>query len=274
MYDRRVIWKNNGVTTDITKNVTGPLSDSIVLDYKAADDRIFIGSVLPFNHLFFDFIVANNDAVTPTVKVWTGTQWTTVVDLQDETRGWFAPGKIMWSVPRETSWIRELDSFDAEGLEDTVIYNMYWAELSFSADLDALTDLKTVGQRFSDDSDLFSFYPDLSQTGLLEQFETGKTTWNEQSLAASEACIAYLKAKNIIKVDSQVMKPDQLKMAAIHKTAEIIYSAFGAAYKDDKIEARKDFEKAIDLKFLNVDENADGNLSLSERKIRTGRLYR
>lgn len=272
--DRRVIWKNNGVVTDISQATAGPGSSGVVFDYKAAEDRLFIGSILPFNHLWFDMSVVNALSVIPTIKFWTGSAWVSVVDVLDETNALSASGKILWSVPRETSWIRELDSFDVEGLSSTVIYNMYWAELSFSGDLTGTTAIRLIGQKFSDDADLFGYYPDLSQTGLLSQFATGKTSWNDQCIMATEASIAYLKAKNIIKIDSQVMKPDQLKVAAIHKTAEIIYSAFGAAYKDDKVEARKEFEKAIDMKFMNMDEDQDGRLSLAERTIKTGRLYR
>lgn len=273
-FDRRIIWSDNGVIKDITNSVTGPLATGLIMDVKAATDKIYVGSILPFNHLFFDFQTVNNEASTITAEFWDGTQWVSMVDVVDETNGWFNHGKITWTVPRETSWVRELDSFDVSGLETTVIYNFYWLRLSFSADIKNTTHPKFVGHRYSSDSDLFTFYPDLQQTALMEQYETGKVDWNTQCLMATEACLAYLKAKDIIKADSSILRPDILKVAAVHKTAEIIYAAFGEAYKNDKIEAKKSFEDAINLKFFQTDVDSNGRLTDIDRTISTGRLTR
>ena len=273
-YDRRIIWKNNTTPVDITIAVTGPTAASVVIDYVAADDKIYVGSIYPFNHLYFDFAVVNATTVTPSVRMWNGSSWVSTVDLIDETDGWKQAGKISWNVPRETSWHRELDSFDVDGLTGTVIYNFYWAELSFSGDLTGTTDLKYVGQLFSTNSDLFTMYPDLNKTALMEQYEAGKTNWTRECILGTESCLSYLKAKNIIKGDSSIMRPDLLKVACIHKTAQMIYSSFGEAYKDDWKRAGDAFNEAISMKFYQTDVDSTGELSLEERQIPTGKLIR
>jgi hypothetical protein len=274
MSDRRIIWQNNAALTDISRFVSGPLSDSQTLDFVAAEDYLFIGSPLPFNHLYFSFVSPNALSSTISVDFWQENTWTPVVDLIDETSGWTKDGYVRWSVPRETSWTNPLDSYLVDGLELTVIYNLYWARISFSADLSPTTDVKYMGQLYSNDADMFAYYPDLNNAQLMEQYQAGKTNWRDQGIMATEAIQTYLKAKNIIKVDSQILKPGLLTMSGVHKTAEIIYGGFGDAYKDSKASAKKEFELAIDLKFYEVDANGDGKPSKAEKYVRTGRLYR
>ena len=131
---------------------------------------------------------------------------------------------------------------------------MYWAEITFSADFSATTDLKFIGHKYSTDAELFAYYPDLSQSTLLTQYQSGKADWSEQAIMAADNIHMHLKARNLIKSDSQIVMPDVLKLASIHKTAEIIYSAFGSGYRDQKAAAAEEFKKAININQFNIDK--------------------
>lgn len=268
--DKRIFFKNNTSLVEITESVSGFKSDSYVIDFVAAEDKLIIGSVLPFNHLYFKFVVPNEETSTPTVKFWDVNAFRSVIDLVDLTNGFKNDGIIRWEVPENYNWYLEQYSYNVTGLSTTEIYNMYWAEISFSADLTATTDLKFVGHRYSSDEELYAYYPDLSQTTLLTQYQTGKTDWSEQAIMAADNIHMHLKAKNLIVSDAQILSPDVLKIASIHKTAEIIYSAFGSSYKDNKAAAALEFDKSINMKQFKLDSNGDGRLSRPEMFHTTG----
>lgn len=272
--DRRVIFSDNGTLVDITKKVSGAFAESVVVDYTAGQDYIYVGQVLPFNHLYFNFSALNTITSTMNVEFWDGQTWSQMVDIRDQTEGFKKAEHSFWSVPRDESWVKELDSFDVTGLETTEIYNMYWSRISFSVTLDVTTAISYIGQLYSTDQDLYGYYPDLQQSTLKDQYQTGKTDWREQGVLAAENIISYLRAKNIIKADASIMRPDLLETASIHKTAEIIFGAFGEAYRDDRNTAKKAFEDSINMKFFQTDVDKNGRLNEFDRVISTGSLSR
>ena len=272
--DRRVLFKNNTALNDISMKVTGVKADGSLFDYVAGEDYLYVGAVLPFNHLYFDLSVVNAVSTAVTVEFWDGMAWVEMVDVMDETVALSKSGKISWTVPRDRSWIYELDSYDVTGLETTVIYQMYWARISFGANLTGTTAISMIGQKYCDEDYLFALYPDLNQTQLFEQYEVGKTTWDDQIVIASDMIRSYLRNKGIIKSGDQILKPDLLQDACAHKTAELIMAAFGTAYNDNKAAAKKEFEGSINMRFFAVDLNRDTILSTAERNASSGTLTR
>ena len=85
-------------------------------------DKLLIGSVLPFNHLYFKFVVVNTESTAPTVKFWDGTEFRSVIDLVDNTDGFTSDGYIKWEVPESYSWYLEQYSYNVTGLSVTEIY--------------------------------------------------------------------------------------------------------------------------------------------------------
>jgi hypothetical protein len=234
---------------------------------------------LPFNHKYFDVgTVKNAVASSVSVEIWWANAWHAAVDILDRTKLVSASLSqsevIQWNTDRLKGWDRELDSSDVTGLTGTKIYNMYWARFSWNATLTSTMALQFIGPRFSSDSILFTYYPDLNNSQLMTSFESGKTEWFIQHFMAAEVIVRDLIRTGVIISPAQIMDHDRFTEAACHKVAEIIYQALGDAYKDNKAEARKMYKETMDLKLFNLDVTQDGSLQLEERGISQGWLHR
>lgn len=276
--NQRIIWKNNLVLTDLSVKLNNFREDSQVIDFVSADDFLYIGSVLPFNHKFVEVSVVNDVTATATVAIWFGNTWVSAVDIIDRTAVSGKPlaqsGIIQWNTNRLKGWDREDDSTNVTGLSGTAIYDMYWLRLGYSADLKATTALAYVGHKFGSDSDMYDYYPDLNNSDLKTAFESGKTAWNEQQYAASQVIIRDLKRKNIALDASQILDHELFKDPQIHKCAEMIYAGLGKAYEETRARAEKRYNDSMDLKNFNIDLTGDGSLNPVERVIRTGYMKR
>lgn len=269
LISQRVIYSNNGSLTDISKLVANYRANSATIPFVAAEDYIFIGSLLPFNHKYIAIGTANDQSSAPSVDIWYGNAWISAVDILDFTDSsgvtLATDGILRFATNRLKGWDRELDSADVTGLTGTNIHNYYWVRLSFTADLNVSTAIKYIGHKFSEDDDLYTFYPDLNNSTLKSAFESGKTDWNEQHFAAAQGIIRELRSKRIIFERDQILDYELFNEASVHKTAQIIYGAFGQDYADDMIKAKSRFKEALNLSQYNLDENRDGRLSEGER---------
>lgn len=276
--NQRVIFDNNGVLYDYSVELCDYRAKSVVFDYTAGEDALYIGTYLPFNHKYIELDVANDQASVATINVWDGEEWISTVDKLDRTvdtgASFGQSGRLQFTPDREESWVSELDSFDVSGLGGTEIYQMYWLRLMFSQTFNAATKIKYIGHKFCEESEMLSYHPDLRDDNLKNSYESGKTTWDEQIYIASDVIIRDLKARNILKTADQVLEPGLFLEAAAHKTAEIIYGAFGTGYADEKKAAMKRYEQAINIKNFNVDKDKNARLSTYERFETTGRLLR
>lgn len=281
MLDRkqRIIWNNSGTLRDLSAQLNDYRSGSAVIPFIAATDAIYIGAEMPFNHKYFDVSVANALASTISVEIWNGSAWVPVVDLIDETAAAGASmavsGKVSFAPdPDLAGWAKEDDSKRVIGLETTRIAYLYWARIKFSANLTPAFALKYVGHLFSDDSALFSQYPDLNNAQLLAAFQTGKTDWKEQSLTAAEIIVQDLRRRNIVMRREQVMDDTLFIQASVNKTATIIYGGLGNGFTDSRVEAQKQYDITSNIKFYEVDRTAQGRATECDKRAQTGFLYR
>ncbi len=263
-FEQRVIFN----TTDISETVNDFRSGTASFAYTAGQ-YVYIGSLVPFNNLFFEVGSANDVASALSVDVWWGDTWAPVVDLHDGTNGLFNSGRIVWSTEIDQGWDDERESEDIPGLSGTKIYNMYWARFSWSATMNVATTIKYIGQKFADDDILASYYPDLTLAAIKEQFETGKTTWDEQHYMAAQIIVNDLKKRNIIVGRGQILDYSDFEQAACHKLAETVYRAFGPSYFDQLAIAAKDYEKHLNLPFAKVDKLLNARLEPVERVFST-----
>lgn len=280
----RVLWNDNGTLRDLSKALSYPLSGTEVIPYKSATDAIYIGSDLPFNHRWIEASVVNDQVSAVTVAVWDGGDWIPCVDVIDETltsgtKSLGQSGNISWVPDRKNaSWVRQqfTEDMDADEILSTVkIYDLFWAKFTFSADLKATTALKFVGHKFCSDEDLFAEYPDLSNTNILTAFSSGKTTWADQEFLASKYIIEELRNMGIIWSKNQILDWGLFKPACVHKTAEIVYSAFGDDYKDDRANAGIKYKQSLSKKNFETDRNENADLEVEEKSLtRTNWLTR
>jgi len=278
LFDQRVFYSDNGVLTDHSVVANDFRAGFVAIPYVSTQDYIYIGTDLPFNHRYIDVQTANTSAAEVVIEIWNGRVFNPAIDIIDQTRVGALPlakdGSIRWSRNRDTVWVRELDSVNVLGLADTKISNFFWLRLSWSASLFAGTTIKFIGQKFSEDVELFSYYPDLNNASLMSAFATAKTDWNEQHYVAAEQIIRALKRKNVIFSGDQILDAELFVEPSVHKVAELIYAGLGQAYNDRRMSAALKYEQSLDLGFLRIDLDGDSNLTAKERGTATGYLSR
>lgn len=273
--DNRIIFEDDTTLRDLSANLNKWVSGTETFEFVSADDRLYIGSALPFNHRYFLVSTVNSNASVVSVEIWDGDEWVAAKDVIDETDvsgvSLGQSGNISWTPDKDEFWSRDdTDDMTSSGIETLEIYNLYWARLTWSADFSASTALQFVGQKFSEDVDLGVYYPHLNTSAQRLKFNngvSGKNDWADQHFAAAEEIIRILEARSdkIIFNRNQILRWDIFKEAAAHKVAEIIYNAYGDDKKDDAERARKYFDEAMTRGVFSIDLDADGRLDEDER---------
>ncbi len=278
--NNRIIWKDAATLKDLSSNLSNPLTGTEVVGYVAADDALYIGSDLPFNHRWFEMSVVNDQASVASIEYWDGSSWIAAVDIIDETiavagKSLSQSGIISWAIDRDqSSWVREDKASDISDLSTLKIYDMYWVRVKFSADLKTTTAFKYIGHKFSSDTQLFAQYPALAKTALMAAFTSGKTSWNDQAFEAAEYIIQDLREMGTIWSKNQILSWEIFKNASIHRIAMIVFVAFGEDYENELKAATKRYGECLQLKSYEVDQNENGILEQSEKKKSTEYLSR
>lgn len=278
--DQRVIYNDGSTLTDVSLEVNSFREGSFTLSFN--NDFIYIGSVLPFNHKYFDMgATVNAVSAVVNVELWSGSGsgWKTAVDIIDETDvsgvSLAQDGNIRFKPDRnDFTWTKEQDSFDVTGLETTNIYDMYWCRFSWDAVLTPSIIINNIGHLFSDDNALFSEYPELQTSALFSQWESGKTSWEEQHFISAESIIRDLVSKHIILKADQMLEPETFQAASIHKCARIIFGGLGPAYEDRQKAAGQAYHQSLNLSRFNVDTNANAINDNVDKLATTGRMSR
>lgn len=271
--EQRVIAKLSGVDSDLSRYVNDYRVGSSVLAY-AVGDYLYIGTILPMNHLYFDMKVPNTVTAKVSVEIWWAGAWQAAVDIDDNTNGLKANGKIFFNAQFNRSWDSEQECSRVTGLEAQEIYNMYWTRVSWDATLNPLTEINYIGQKFSDDTIMFSYFPDLAQPEMLEAFKAGKVSWDEQHFMASEFVVKDLLKRDILKSRTQILDPYDFKDAACFKAAEYIYFGMGKPYLEIMTGARDRYKEEMNMRFYKVDLNKNSRLDPIERVVSTRFLKR
>jgi hypothetical protein len=272
--NQRIFYSDNGTLRDMSVNLNNFASGTEVIPLVATEDYIYIATDMPFNHKYFLVSTPNDVTSVVSVDIWWSRTWDPAFDVIDQTNGFKNSGILQWTSNRLHGWSSELDSQDVTGISVIGLYNMYWLRLKVSVSLKATTALQFVGNKFSNDTVLAAYYPDLSNSNLKTAFAAGKTTWDDQHFIASETIVRDLQKRNIIISQNQILSYEILKEAACHKVAEIIYTALGRSYDENRKQARKYYDETLNVKKFEVDLDADGRLSDCEKTNSTGYMTR
>lgn len=274
--NNRVLFYHGAAYQDLSVPLSDIHSGSKVLDFVSAADYLYLGSDFPFNHRYFEPSVVNAIASVVSADIFTGSGWTPVVDVIDETASAGVPlaqsGIISWQPDLDVSgWSSDdTDAMVSNGhlpAGAPKIFGLYWARLKWSVDLTNTTAISVVGHRFSTDLALESEYPELASTTIKTAWKAGKLDWNEQHLLAAEYVIQDLRGmKDVITSPSQILDWRQFEKASIHKTAEMIFRGFGDDYADQRQEAANAYKKALSVGKFNVDLNLNANLEAGEQQ--------
>jgi hypothetical protein len=267
---QRIIWADNTTLRDISPEMSDLFAGTKVIDLTYNQDAIYIGSDLPFNHRYFSLGVVNDQASVCSVSIWDGSTWNAAVDVIDQTSvggvSMAQSGIISWAVDRNESWGLEDTTEDIAALSSLKIYKKYWVKLTWSASWKITTRLDYIGHKFSNDSALASQWPDLNRSAVKTAHTSGKTTWDDQHIIAAEQIILQLKKDQVIKSADQLIGWEMFQEAAVHKCAEMIFSAFGEQKEKERELAFDKYEKALNqMTFTTVDRDGDGQLDEDEK---------
>ena len=255
----RVLFKDVSSISEITKQINKFKSDTYQM-IMTPDDAIYISSDFPLNHFYVKMGELTNGIDSEMlVEYWSNIGWAPVANLNDYTYSLNGSGFIEFTPSKDESWLRQ--DTNSQGslitdLESIKIYDQHWIKISFSIELEQV-DIEWIGNKFSDDYDLFSEYPIFNDETFLTSYEAGKTTWEEQHVKAAELIIQDLKRKNIILGAEQILDRDILMPAAVSKVAEIIFNAFGNDYRQQRDDAKLEYAKRIDLSKFVIDTNGN-----------------
>ena len=267
---QRIIYADNGVLSDSSLALCEYMAGDKTIAMVTGEDYIYIGSIVPFNHLYIDVKTANTTASSLTIEVYNNNVWESCVDILDNTsvggKTLSQSGIVQFALDYLKGWSYESYSNDIPELTSTKLYDMYWLRIGVSASLSLTTAINYIGHKFCNANDLYSLYPLLNNAGLLEAYKTGKTSWDEQILIASEFIIRDLIGRGIIKAGGQIFDYQRFKHPCIYKTAEVILGAFGSAYTDERNDARKAYNDNINSGRFNIDNKKDGRLDDYDRE--------
>ena len=241
---------------------------------------LYIGQHYAFNNFFVEMNVVNVVPSVLSIEYWDGRQWRAAVDILDgsslagATLG--KTGVVQFSPDTQYSWTRVNDTSEEDtsfGLETVNIYNMFWLRLKVSANLTAGTNIKHLSYAFTNDRMLKSIDPEIDQY-LTAWGGAGKTNWIEQIRLGSQHVIIDLKARSMVLSNAQILRFDDVSLAAAYRTLLQIYAPFGEGFKDKRAFAQAQYTAAMDVKNFSFDRNNDAELSLPELNQTTGKLVR
>lgn len=265
-----VVFSDNGTLEDLSALLSDFQESGKALAIVAAQDALYLGSDLPFNHRYFHVpdALKNTQGGTVTAHLWDGQQWRQAVQTHDLTAVAGVPfarsGMIMWIPDRDYAPALEDTTADMGApLSSVKIYDKYWVKLTFSAAFSFT--LKYVGHKFCKDSDLRTYYSDLDRAEVRTAFfGTATPSWDAIHVAAAEEIIRDLRARGIIWSANQILEPDTFRDAGAHRAAAIIYAPGGLSQPDKQEDAEKQYKTAMGKLNFKVDRNADARLDLGE----------
>lgn len=273
----RVLFKDVSSISEITKQINKFKSDTYQMNM-TPNDAIYISSDFPLNHFYVKVgEIGNIEDSQMTIEYWSNLGWAPVANLNDYTYSLAESGFVEFTPNKDESWLRE--DTNSQGsliadLESIKIYDQHWIKITFSQTLTQDIELEWIGSKFSDDDDLFSEYPIFNDSTFLTSFEAGKIDWEEQHVKAASLIIQDLKKKNVIMGPEQVLDRSIMLPASVCKTAEIIFNAFGKDYNDQRLAAKNEYDRRIDLSAYAVDTNNNGILDAVDVQSKQGWLSR
>jgi hypothetical protein len=279
---KRILYSDNSVLYDWSVNLDNYHSGTHSATFVALEDAIYIGSRLPFNHLYFklDGSNVNSNASVMTVSYWDSGEFREAVDLIDETSVGGATlaqsGFVTWSSDKDYGWIREDTNYGGNsvtGLTTVEIYDLYWCKITVSANLTAGVSFSWVGQKFSNDNDLGAEYPSLVRSAFIAAYETGKTDWEEQHMVVAELVVDDLIDMGLILEGDQILKRDDLKSSSVSRVAQMIFTGMGDDYSKNRELAANEYKSRLNKVMPRVDLNLNARIDVNERTNK-GRLVR
>lgn len=240
-------------TTDKTNSID---TDQLAF-VLTTSDRFYLGFYAPFASRHFQMKTPSTGSRQVVVKYWNGQAFSPVLDLVDQTLGFTRTGMISWE---------NQDNWTKKALAPVSDVELFWLEISVSADMTAGSELQSVLNLFSDDNLLAMYYPELASDANYKP--QGQTDFTVQHLAAKNKVVLRLKQRSLIQDESQIIDIDEVALAATHVAAEIILTpiATNDALKDLLKRVGDASTEELNAITIATDRNNDGKISEGERQ--------
>ncbi len=276
----RVLDGDNGTITDVSL-ANQDESSTIAMDLVVSEDYIYVGQHFPFNNIYFDVNTVNAVSADISIDYWAGqgNGWVAGVDILDDTSSAGVPlaksGVVQFSPDRKYSWHRINDTENEPmpaGLETITIYNVYWMRISYNATLTAGTLLNRIVYLFTRSQQLDNIDTQINR--FLDSFESGKTDWEDEIVTASQMLVADLRRRGLVTHYGQVLRFEDVTLAADLKTLILIYQNLGPGFRQKLEDARADYEKTLDMGRYTFDKNNDAFTDSGEITNKVKQLVR
>jgi hypothetical protein len=274
---KRILFSDNGTLKDFTSALNNYASGTKNFNYTVSQDALYIGSKMPFNHVYFKLGAVNSVSANMSVAYWNSNAWEPVVELMDETNGLTQSGMIKFFPSKQSTWQMSSTNSDGQtvdGLTSIKIYDLYWLKITFDQTLTSTTYLDWVGNIFSNDDDLSAEFPDFAKSSVKTSFKPGKQDWEEQHVKAANILAQDLIDKGIIYETGQILNAEDYRESSVMKCAEIIFRALGDDFSDQRQQAREEYQLRLAKRIHVIDTNADAIEQVIERRQESGWLSR
>ena len=105
MRQTRIIYSDNSTLSDWGVELNNFHSGTQTFSFVAAEDYIYVGNVVPFNHFYVKMATASVASSTMSVSYWSGSQWRSAVEVIDETGGLTSDGFVTFVPDRDHGWV-------------------------------------------------------------------------------------------------------------------------------------------------------------------------
>ena len=276
----RIFFSNNGTLTDYSLQNQEEAA-TVPLEMVSAEDWIYVGQHYPFNNFFIQIDTANAVSSTMSIQYWGGKsqEWVDALDILDNTSVSGATlarsGIIQFTPDVDHIWHGVADTKNEPqplGLETLNIYNVHWMRFKASADTTAGSAAKRIAYAFTQNQQLDNI--DVTINQFLTSFASGKTNWDDEIITASMQLVSDLRRKGLIVSPGQILRFDDVSLAADLKTLMLIYKNLGPGYQAKLEMTARDYENALSLTRFSFDTNEDAFLSKGELYNSIAKLVR
>lgn len=243
-------------TTETTLQTNSTSADALAF-VLLTTDAFYIGASYKFASRYLELGTVNTNPSSLSIKYWNGSSYTAVSDPIDQTLGLTRDGFISWE--NESDWQKKVQT--------GVPIELYWIELTVTADLSAGTTLQSLTNLFCDDVLLRSYYPEV--VANTRYLPPGRNNFMDQYVAAKDLVTLRLKQDGIIDDESEILDINEVAVAAVHATAWIILHPI--AVDDGDItrakEAFDNFNRELNKVKLDLDLDNSGVIDDIEKDI-------
>lgn len=212
------------------------------------------------------------------LEYWDGSKWVAAVDILDGTSVSGATlsrsGHVLFNLDFEkTGWGKVMNPTQLAALTELSgrkIFNQYWLKLKVTGAIPADVTFKELGFCWTSSDKMKIFRPEIDR--YMPSIKAGKTNWIPEMMMAAKLMTAEYKKANLVYGPQQVIRLDDVWVAATYKALWIIFSALGPAYLEQAKEIHHQFYKNMNVDNVTLDQDKNGRVSEWEKdsKVKTG----